>query len=128
MSGYSVKSPYDLYFMTTPNKNIFEKILDALKSHVLHLFLISLIYLWFIIFVIFRLMLANMPPSMVSFSDDFADKVSVTPKVKINESYMVIPNALSSDWNSIPMWDWRFVSDEYADYLNFKHTSTVYNL
>lgn len=125
MSSYNVKSPYDIYFMATPNKNIFEKILDALKSPVLHLFLISLIYLWFIIFIIFKSMLANFPPSMVSFSDNFADKVSVAPKVKIN---VVVPNALSSDWNSIPVWDWRFVSAEYADYVNFRSLSIMYNL
>jgi hypothetical protein len=128
MSGYSVKSPYDIYFMATPNKNIIEKILGNLKSPLLHLFLISFIYLWFIIFVIFKLMLANMPSSIVSFSDSFSDKVLVTSKVKINESYMVIPNDVSAEWNSIPMWDWRFVSSDYADYLNFKHASTVYNL
>src|ERR1700689_2674092 len=100
MSRYNVKSPYDIYYMVTPNKNIIEKILDTLKSHVLHLFLISFIYLWFIIFVIFKLMLANMPSSMVSFSDSFVDKVLVTSKVKINESYMIIPNDVSAEWNS----------------------------
>jgi hypothetical protein len=114
--------------MAKPDKNIIEKILGTLKSPLLYIFLISLIYLWFIIFVIFKLMVANFTPSIVNFSDSFSDKVSVAPKVKINEFYRVIPNALSSDWDSIPMWDWRFVSAEYADYVNFRSPIIVYNL